>query len=191
MNSVKFAFVLFVATLLTACAGTNFVKPADNKLVLGSTTKAQIVAMLGEPNFKGQRVSNGEQLELMTYAYATVGGEPVFEGVTPARSIGFLLHNGVLVGKEYTSSFKSDNTYFDPDKARSIKKGMTKSQVLALMGKPGGEYRYPAISDKNGKALVYIFAQTRGLKSQRTILVVELDANDIVEKSDFSKIGQF
>ena len=191
MKSVKIGTTFVVVMLLAACAaGVNFVKPTDDKLALGSTTKNQILILMGEPNGKGQKVSNGENLEIINYAYAKVGDEAVFEGVTPARSIGFLFHNNVLVGKEFTSSFKSDNSYFDPQKAKSVKQGMKGSEVVALLGKPGGEYRYPVISNKSGKALVYTFTQTKGFKSQQNVLVVELDANDVVQKSEFNQVGQ-
>jgi hypothetical protein len=177
--------------LLVACAaGVNFVKPTDDKLVLGLTTKNQLVALMGEPTGKGQKVSNGENLEIITYAYAKMGDEAVFEGVTPARSIGFLFHNNVLVGKEFTSSFKSDNSYFDPLNAKSIKQGMKGTDVVKLLGNPGGEYRYPIISNKSGKALVYTFTQTKGFKFQQSSLIVELDENDIVQKSEFNQVGQ-
>ena len=191
MKSIKFGAMLVVTMLVTACAaGVNFVKPADNQLVLGSTTKNQIIVLMGEPNGKGQKVSNGEDLDIISYAYAKADDEAVFEGVTPARSVAFLFHKNVLVGKEFTSSFKSDSTYFDPQKAKSVKKGMKKQDVVALLGKAGGEYRYPVISNKNGKALVYIFVQTKGFKSQQNILTVELNEKDIVQKSEFNQVGQ-
>jgi len=190
MRSMKSVAVLALVALLTACAGVDFVKPPDDKLVLGSTTKSQVTTLMGEPNFKGQKVSNGESVEVNTYAYAQVGGEAVFAGVTPARSVSLLYHNNLLVGKEYTSSFKADNTYFDPAKARSVKQGMKRSEVIALVGNPGGEHRYPLVANRSGKALVYAFTQTRGFSSQQTVLVVELDERDTVQKIDFNQIGQ-
>ena len=100
---LQFSAVLAIAMFVSACAaGVNFVRPADDQLVLGLTTKSQITALMGEPNGKGQKVSNGETLDIVTYAYAKVGGEAVFKGITPARSVGFLFHNNVLVGKEST-----------------------------------------------------------------------------------------
>ena len=158
--------------------------------MLGSTTKDQIIAMMGEPNAKGQKTSNGESLDVIGYSYARVGGEAVFEGVTPARSMAFTFHKDVLVGKESASSFKPDSTYFDPEKAKSIKKGMTSAQVVALLGAPGGEWRYPVIANRDGKALVYTFAQTKGFKSQQNVLVVELDRAGIVQKAEFNQVGQ-
>lgn len=191
MKSIKLVTVLASSIFLFSCAaGVNFVKPADEQLVLGSTTKEQIISLMGKPNGRGQKVSNGENLQIINYAYAKVGDKAVFKGVTPARSVGFLFHNNVLVGREFTSSFKSDNTYFDPEIAKSIKQGMGKRAVIALLGKPGGEYCYPLVANKSGKALVYIFTQTKGFKSQENVLVVELDKKGVVQRSEFNQFGQ-
>lgn len=190
MKALHLSLMSALCLLLSACAGSNFVKPTDDKLVLGQTTRSQVVAMMGEPLIKGQKTLNGEQLDILTYAYATFGATPVFEGVTPARSIGFIFHRDLLAGREYVSSFKEDNTYFDPQKAKSIKQGMSGTEVLTIMGKPGGEYGYPVIANKNGKGLAYLFTQTKGFTSQQSKLVVELDEKGVVEKVDFTQIGQ-
>jgi outer membrane protein assembly factor BamE (lipoprotein component of BamABCDE complex) len=188
---IRIGAVLAAAAIMTACAGVNFVKPADDKLVVGTTTKSQVLAIMGaEPNGKGEKLANGEKLESVIYAYATVGGESVFPGVTPARAIGFTFHKDTLVGKEFTSSFNVDNTWFDPEKAKSIKQGMTTAEVVALMGKPGGEYRYPVIANRNGKALVYMFTQTKGFTSQQSLLSVEVDERGVVQKSEYTQVGQ-
>lgn len=190
MYVAKFAAGLLLALSLAACAGVNFVKPTDDKLVLGSTTKSQVVAMMGQPNGKGQKVSNGETLEIITYAYANVGGGPVFDGVTPARALGLYFHNDLLVGTEFTSSFKEGNTYYDPEQAKSIKQGMSSAEVVTLLGPAGGEYRFPLIANRDGKALVYVFTQTKGFSSQQNVLIIELDEAGTVRKSDFTQVGR-
>jgi outer membrane protein assembly factor BamE (lipoprotein component of BamABCDE complex) len=191
MRPTRLGVTLGAAVLLASCAaGVNFTKPPDDALVFGSTTKAQIISLMGEPNGKGQKVSNGEDLDVIGYSYARVGGEAVFEDVTPARSVAFYFHRDVLVGSESTSSFKADSTYFDPEKARALKRGMAATDVVALLGNPGGEYRYPVTSSPDGKALVYTFVQTKGFKSQRATLIVELDEKGVVQKVDFSQTGQ-
>jgi outer membrane protein assembly factor BamE (lipoprotein component of BamABCDE complex) len=191
MSLTRLRTAVVAVVLLSACAaGVNFIKPPDDKLVLGSTTKEQIIAMMGKPNTSGQKTSNGESLDVIGYVYAKAGAEAAFEGVTPARYVGFTFRKDVLVGKESTSSFKADSTYFDTEKAKSIKMGMTYAQVVALLGMPGGEYRYPAAASRDGKALVYTFAQTKGSKWQRSVLVVDLDEKGIVQKANFDQAGQ-
>lgn len=190
MKLFKFVFMIFAIGTLAACvAGTNFVKPSDDKVVINKSTKGQVLSLMGDPNGKGEKMVNGETLELVTYAYANVTGQAVFEGVTPARAITFYFHNNVLVGKEFTSSFKTDSTYFDKEATKLVKKGMSKADVVKSLGKAGGEFRYPMISEQNGKALVYSFTQTRGFSSQITIFIVELDESGKVVKSEFNQHG--
>jgi len=45
--------------------------------------------------------------------------------------------------------------------------------------------------NRDGRALIYTFVQTKAFKTQQNILVVELDASGNVVKSDFNQIGQF
>ncbi len=190
MKLIKFVFMIFVASTLAACvAGTNFVKPSDDKVVLNKSTKEQVLSLMGDPIGKGEKIVNGETLELVSYGYANVTGEAVFEGVTPARSITFYFHNNVLVGKEFTSSFKSDSTYFEKGATKLIKKGMSKADVIKKLGEAGGEFRYPMTSNKDSKALVYSFTQTKGFSSQVTIFTVELDESGKVAKSEFTQNG--
>ncbi len=192
MKLVKCFFIIAAVFSLAACsAGVDFVKPSDGKIIIGKSTKAQVISVMGEPNGKGSKIANGEDVESITYAYASVTGDAIFEGVTPARAMSFLFNNDLLVGEEFTSSFKSDSTYFNKDLVKSIKEGMSKKEVLAVMGAPGGEFRYPMISDKSGSAMVYSFTQTRGFKSQITTCVIELDQSGVVVKTDFQQVGQF
>jgi len=181
---------LLVLILLVACtAGINFVKPPDDKLVLGSTTRYDIVKLLGDPTSKDIKASNGVNIIIFTYAYANVVGESIFQDVTPSRVLTLYFYNNTLVGKGYTSSFKSDNTYFNTQKAKSIAQGMTKQQVINLLGNTSGEYKFPLITNKNGKALVYTFAQSKGSRTLENSLIVALDENNIVQKSDFNQFN--
>ena len=190
MKKLRSSMILFYVLVLTACvAGSGFVKPAEDKLVMGKSDKKQIIAMMGEPTGTGEKVMNGEALDIINYAYASFGADAVYDGVTAERSMAFMFYKGKLVGKEFTSSFNVDNTAFYPAKAKSVKKGMKESEVLALMGKPGGEYRYPVIEDKNGKAMVYLFTQTKGFRSQSNMLKVELDSKGTTVNSEYTKVG--
>jgi outer membrane protein assembly factor BamE (lipoprotein component of BamABCDE complex) len=177
--------------LLAGCAvGVNFVKPSDDQLIVGTSTEESVLASLGKPNLKSTKVVNGETLNMDTYAYAKVGGEAVFPGVTPARSLALVFKDGVLVEKGYSSSFKQDSTYFDVEKAKAIKPGMPAAAVSTLLGHPGGEAIYPVSSTMGHRNMEYVFAETRGFKSQRNTLVVEVDADGKVVKSDYTQVGQ-
>jgi hypothetical protein len=191
MKLFRSSVALFLCSLLAACAGTDFVKPADDKLVVGTTTKAQVMAMFGEPYTKGQKTINGETVDLLNYAYASFGQAPAFETVTPARGMNFGFYKDVLVGKEFMSSFKADSTHFAADKARAVKQGMRKADVIALMGPPGGEQIYPFIQNPKGQGLVYVYSQAKGFSFAHRLLVVELDEKGIVERTNFTEAGEF
>lgn len=191
MKSIKCLTLTVLAALNFACAaGVNFKKMDESQLVLGKTTKQAVMASMGKPNGKGSNTFNGIELEIINYAYARVGGSAALPGVTPARSQGFLFKDGILVGKEYTSSFAVDSTFFDISKAKTIAKGQTKAEVVAVMGNPRGEYVYPIIEDKNGHAWVYMFTQTKGFKSKSEIFVVEFDDKGVVVNTKISSTGQ-
>ena len=185
-------WLVIVPMLLAGCAvGVNFTKPADNDLVVGVSKEANILAELGKPNFKSTKVVNGENLPMDTYAYAVGGsGDGILPGVTPARSLGLIFKDGVLVQKVYTSSFKGDATLFDADKAKSIKQGMTVAEVKGIMGKPSGEAVYPMTSSQDAHALIYSFTETKGFKSQQNLLTVEFGSDGVVTKSNFTQVGR-
>lgn len=182
--------ILFIALVSGCAAGVNFKKMEENNLILGKTTEQDVLNTMGKPNGKGVNTFNGIELQIINYAYAKVGGSSALPGVTPARSQGLLFKNGILVGKEYTSSFAEDSTLFDLDKAKSISKGQKQADVVSVMGSPKGEYRYPVIDDENGYAYVYMFGQTKGFKSKTDIFVVEFNQNGSVTKTKLSSVGQ-
>lgn len=192
MKLIKKLIPIVIVSVIAGCAaGVNFKKMEENQLVLGNTTKGQIVSTMGKANGKGTNTFNGIELEILNYAFAKAGaGGAAFPGLTPARSQGFLFRDGILVGKEYTSSFAVDSTYFDVSKAKTIVKGQLRAEVVQLMGEPRGEYIYPLVEDKQGYAYVYMFTQTKGFKSKSDVLVVEFDADHVVTSTKLTSDGQ-
>lgn len=185
-------YAVLASLSLAGCAvGVNFTKPADDRLVVGTSKEADVLVELGKPNFKSAKVVNGESLAMDTYAYAVGGSaDGVLPGVTPARSLAVVFKDGLLVEREYTSSFKTDATLFDVDKAKSIKPGMPVANVKAMLGNPSGEAMYPITSSRTTRGILYSFTETKGFKSQRNTLLVEIDQDGLVTKSDFSQVGQ-
>jgi outer membrane protein assembly factor BamE (lipoprotein component of BamABCDE complex) len=193
---VKFAVISF-ALFLAGCAGTKFVRLADDSLVLGQTTQEQIRARLGTPYREGEITKNGQQLQTLSYAYSSSsagGGADAF-GITPARSQGFIFLKDKLVGYEFASSYKEDSTNFDSEKIPQIKTGVsTRSDVVRLLGNPGGKYIYPLIADTNDEATNYMYMQTRGtainLKSYQKLLVVTFNAQGVVTNVEYTESGE-
>lgn len=170
---------------LTACAGTNFVRPDTDSFVLGKTTKQEIMQRMGKPYQTGTLEKNGKTIQTASYAYATSGGTAIHNGVTPSRSQGFYFLDGILVGTEFTSSFKSDGTDFDETKLAQIEKGKSaKEDVIRLFGPPGGNFIAPLTADPADGALVYLYHQTKGsafnLRFYNKSLVVSYDSSGLI-----------
>lgn len=193
--SVVKSVVLSLGVLLTGCAGTNFVRVTDEALVLGQTTPEQVTARLGSPFQEGVVTKNNQQIKTASYAYASSGGEGAAEGVTPARSQGFYYFSNKLVGHEFTSSWKEDSTNFDSGKVSQIKKGeSTRSDVVRILGNPGGKYIYPVIPNNDEDAVNYLYNQTKGtafnLKFYQKLLVVTFNKQGIVTNVELTESGQ-
>lgn len=153
------------------------------------------MARLGSPYREGVVTKNEQQIKTASYAYASAGGEGAAEGVTPARGQGFYYSNNKLVGYDFSSSWKEDNTNFDGGKVAQIKKGeSTRADVLRLFGRPGGKYIYPMIPNKDEDAVNYLYNHVTGtafnLKFYQKQLVVTFNKQGIVTSVDFTESGQ-
>ncbi|MFC3150840.1 hypothetical protein ACFOEK_07360 [Litoribrevibacter euphylliae] len=192
MKKFRLVFISLAVLMLVGCAaGTNFKKLEENQLVLGKTTKEKVLMAMGEPNTTGIAEFNGVEVEIINYSYASLSDEAVNPGITPARSQGLFFVDGTLVGKNYSSSFKVDNTSFDKELARTIKEGQSKSEVIKILGQSRSQQIYPLVNDKDGSAIIYMLTQTKGVKFKQDMLIVEFNSEDIVTKSSFSSSGQF
>jgi hypothetical protein len=180
--------------VLTGCAGTNFVRPDAETFKNGQASYAQVVVRMGKPWREGAALKNEKSIKSATYAYASTGGNPLRQGVTPARAASFHFYNDTLVGHEFVSSWAEDHTDFDENKVKDIVKGKTtRAQVAQLLGKPAGAYIHPMIKAETGDAVVYAYSETSGsafnLKFYRKVLVVSFDTAGTVSDVDFSSSG--
>lgn len=181
--------VVALMVLVAGCAGRDFQRPAPDAYTLKKTTYDQVIASLGKPYQEGTLMSNGVSLKTASYAYSSVGGAGAFDGITPARAVGFYFRDGVLVGQEFISSFKDDSTYFDERLAELAKKGMTREQGRAALGPATGHYLYPLIEDTRGEGWVYQYMHLRGFRQHRRQLLVEFDEAGSVTKSTYTSAG--
>lgn len=196
MKSVvmKFAAALAVA-VLAGCAGTDFVRVADDALVLGRTTEGEIKARLGAPYREGVVTKNERQIRTAAYAYASTGAEGTADGVIAARSQGFYFFNDKLVGYEFISSWKEDSTNFDGAKVAQIRKGQSAvGDVTKLFGRPGGRYIHPMVKGEAEEAVYYLYSQTTGnafnLKFAMKKLIVTYNRQGVVTEVEFTESGQ-
>jgi len=196
MGSMVMKFtVALAAVVLAGCAGTEFVRVADDALILGRTTEAEIKARLGAPYREGVATMNGQQVRTASYAYAHTGAEGAADGVIAARSQGFYYFKDKLVGYEFISSWKEDSTNFDGAKVAQIRKGQsTVGEVTRLFGRPGGKYMYPVIKGEAEEALNYLYSQTTGgafnLKFAMKKLIVTYNRQGVVTDVEYTESGQ-
>jgi outer membrane protein assembly factor BamE (lipoprotein component of BamABCDE complex) len=181
--------------LLSGCAGKDFVRPSADAFKLGQTTYSQVVRQLGEPGKAGDVLKNGKQVKSITYSFASAGGEALEEGVIPARALAYFFYNDSLVGQEFISSFKSDNSNFDEKKIDVIKKGQTtRSDAIQLMGRPSASYVLPMVKETAGEAIGYTYLTTRGgafsgFKIFSKILRISFDDKNLVSDIDYATSG--
>jgi hypothetical protein len=190
---VRIAFAC-AALALAGCAGTNFVRPEPSSFMLGKTTQQEVTQRMGKAYRVGTLQKNGQTLQTASYAYASVGGEALYTGVTGARSQGFYFLDGALVGTEFSSSFKADGTDFDESKVGKLEKGKsTRSDVLALFGPAGGDYMAPLITSPQDRALVYTYFQSKGsafnMRFYKKVLVISYDASGVVTDIQYTAEG--
>jgi outer membrane protein assembly factor BamE (lipoprotein component of BamABCDE complex) len=193
-STIKLCITAMLAFALLGCAGKNFVRPDSEGLKNGQTTYAQIVQKMGPPRREGTVLKNDQTLKTVSYAYASVAGQPLHVGVTAARGVAFYFYNDVLVGHEFLSSYADDNTEFDEGKIPGIIKGKTaRADVVQLMGEPSGYYIYPMIKANTGEAAAYVYTEVKGgafnLKVSRKSLIVTFDSSGVVTDVDFASSG--
>lgn len=187
--------IAIIFSLLAGCAGRDFVRPGSDIFKLGRTTYSQVIQQMGEPRQTGETLKNEKRVKTVTYIYASTGGDPLEEGVIPARGLSYYFHNDVLVGQEFLSSFKSDNSNFDDSKISAISKGKTtRSQVIQLLGKPTATFVYPMIKQTSWDALGYTYNTTRGgvfsgFKIFTKSLRISFDGKDVVSEIDYTESG--
>jgi len=192
---LKLTSLLVAAALVASCAGTDFVRPTPEALKVGKSTYSDVIEKLGNPEQTGEQLINEKKVKRIIYVYAAAGGEPVEPGITPARANAYFFDNDILVGTEFTSSFKEDATNFDSSKVEYIKKGeTTRSQVLLTFGRPSVVFIPPMVEKTHGEAIGYLYSQTKGnvysgLKQHQKALVVTFDQADKVEKVTFTSSG--
>lgn len=192
---LRFITTIAAAALVAGCAGTDFVRPAPDSLKVGQATYSEVVEKLGKPEQTGEQLFNDRKVKRIVYVYAAAGGEPAEAGITPARANVYFFERDVLVGTEFTSSFKADSTNFDHSKVEYIKKGeTTRSQILLTFGRPSVVYLPPMVEKTHGEAIGYLYTQVKGnvysgLKQHTKVLVLTFDDADKVDKINLNVSG--
>lgn len=194
-SRVKLLLATVATAALVGCAGTNFKRSGADSLEVGTSTQAQVLEAMGPSRQTGELLRNGEKLKTIHYVYAEAGSGGKYPGVTPARGMTFFIHDDLLVGEEFLSSFAVDATEFDDAKVSSIIKGSTtKVEVLEMLGKPSGSAMFPLIKARDETALVYSYAQVKGsvfnMKVYAKTLMISFDEGGVVTNVDYTSQGE-
>jgi hypothetical protein len=187
--------IAFVLVLAACGAGRDFVRPTVDSFVLGQTTYAQVVQRMGEPRSSADSLHNGKNVRSIGYVYANRSGEPLEEGVNSARGMTYFFYDDVLVGQQFISSFKSDNSNFDETQVERIKKGLTsRAEVIQLLGPPTASFIPPMVKETSGEAIGYTYQAIRGglfsgFKIDAKVLRISFDDKGMASEIDFTSRG--
>jgi hypothetical protein len=162
-NHVLLSLMTTTSVVLCGCAGStrnSFVRPSEGELIVGESSRADVIRRLGKPGNVTRTISDGKQLDLATYDQ--FGGRTARFHVIPVRCISFTFFNDKLVGQEFMSTSKEDSTDFDETKVASISKGQSKiDDVIALLGRPSGERVYPLIPGVDDREYLYVYVECK------------------------------
>lgn len=189
MKNLK-SFVFWVVILLLTACGRDFVRPQAGEIVLGKTTKSELLTTLGEPEKAKSVKVNSLPMENIYYQFKH--GAAFIGQVHRQRALTYTLHNDIVVAYVFLSTFDDDSTNFDEEKVKYIQAGITtKQDVIQLMGPPSGEAIYPVVSNRSLHAFQYAYQQSRHIiggartNTKRTLRLM-FDPKDVVVNVNFS-----
>jgi len=187
----RYAAVLVGPLVLVGCMSSNFVRPDDDTFKLGKATRSQVIEKMGQPQTTGELISKttGKKLTVVRYSHAT----PQLWGV---KLLVYYFHDGVLVARNFSSSFPQDRTDWNESKVDDLIKGKTtRSEVLDMLGPPSGAYIWPAVSKTSGEAIGYHYTSFTSkftafgnkLSRHRKDLLITFDEKDRILDIDYGK----
>jgi hypothetical protein len=191
-ETLRTACLVSLLSALVGCAGRDFVRPSPQDFTLGKTAYSQVIQRMGEPRRASDILKNGKNVKAITYVYASKGSEALEADVTPARALTYFFYADTLVGQEFVSSFKSDNSNFDDKLVPSIRKGQsTRSDVITLMGEPTAMFIVPMVKETSGEAIGYTYQAVRGglfsgIKNSVKSLRISFDDKGVVSDIEYT-----
>lgn len=191
-NKYLLALVAGLVLLTTGCA-SNFVRPAPDALTLGKSKVDDVLKQVsGSPYRQNNVPVNEQKITLVSYMYT--GNVPFYGSIIPRRTLIYSFYNDVLIGDELNSTYEDEKTEFDIKKVAEIHKGQTKDEVIATLGKPSGNIRYPLVTEKQGSGMVYAYTYSRFAPivspTWSYMLIVTLDQNNVVTNISFKEDGK-
>jgi len=157
---VRAALPIAWTCMLAGCAGdSDLARPERRLFALGKASYADVVARFGPPQRTADVVRNGAQIRVIWYSFTGSPAESTTPGEIPVRVLECDFADGVLVGRIFASSFKSDSTDFDETLALAIRKGATSSEEIEIMmGRPSAYFLPPLVARPATTAVGYFYA---------------------------------
>ena len=186
--------LLSVGLLLGGCAGAgrDFIRPNADSFQVGQTTFAQVTQKMGEPKTTSEVLQNGKHVKTIVYSCANASGQPLEEGVIPYRGMTYFFYDDTLVGEQFVSSFKLDNTNFDDALTDRVQKGRTtREDAVALFGPPSALFIPPMVKETSSETIGYTYHAIRGglftgLKQHIKVLHISFDGGGVVTDIEHS-----
>ncbi len=194
--------LLLISLILGGCVtvrGTDFNRSAIMNVVPGTTTKSEVLAMVGKPasertftvgkDINGRALQDPVVIEEMWLYFQDNEAGPALAGIEPSRSAALMFSRGVLLNYMTRSSFNSDSSNFDEAMVRQLERGRTtEADVVRIFGQPSGRGLYPFSKEIDGSVMHYqtfLFSkETRKGTSKR--LTVFLNAARVVTDFDLN-----
>jgi len=158
--SMNYRLSVLVLVCLTSVGCFTLNPPTG--IVPGVTTYDEMIEFYGSPHGTNTLTMNDEEVNLIDY-FVYSSQRDVFRDVSPNKELAIYFMNNIVVGYKFTSSYTKDSTKYRVANIDNIKKGETTcDQVKEKFGTPYGAYIYPMIENKEEKAMVYWYTETKG-----------------------------
>jgi hypothetical protein len=198
--------VVLSCNACTQTTGRQFAKPDPARLILGTTTRADIIGLYGQPEIEKSSVVSGEDAAAKparsefdpapvagTFSYLTYHNserlDPLLGGGLSIKIATFVCWNQSLASYDFLSSFSKESSNSDETRIGAIRKGKaTRAEVEQIMGSPSGEAVYPATLTAGTRKAIYDFAtvdmSSEKVASKRLIVLYGPDSHVIDYRFD-------
>jgi len=172
---------------MAGCADGPVLRSTSDSFVLGRTTLAEVAGHYGWASKSWDRIFRNKTVHIVMYLQASDSSDKPYRlGLSATRAARYYFVENILIGHDFDSSWASDTTDFDMTLIERVKEGQsTRAQVVDLLGKPVGYYKYPLIEEQAHEALVYLYQElafTRpGVRANRKEVIIAVDQVGVVK----------
>ena len=180
-------WISIIVLLMAGCADGPVLRSTSDSFVLGRTTLAEVAGHYGWASKSWDRIFRNKTVHIVMYLQASDSSDKPYRlGLSATRAARYYFVENILIGHDFDSSWASDTTDFDMTLIERVKEGQsTRAQVVDLLGKPVGYYKYPLIEEQAHEALVYLYQElafTRpGVRANRKEVIIAVDQVGVVK----------